>query len=80
MRSGIEMQRIHDVVIIQRILGRNIDILRPVRRADDDHGVRVIVPDDRNDHIGVFLYRSPVGMVRLVADLIDDIVIVPVFL
>ena len=64
---------------VQRIICGNIYAGRPVWRSDNNDGIRVIVPDDRNDDIGVFLDLLPLDFVRLIADLINHIVFIFTF-
>ena len=69
------MQCIHDIrVISDRISCRLVNTLRPCRRADDDHRVRVVRTDDRNDLLRIGLDVTPGRTaVRLIADLIENI-------
>ena len=76
--GGVEVQRVHDVGVGQRVGRRGGKILRPGGRPHDDDCIGVVGADDGNDRLGIGLDVGPArAAVGLVAYLVDDIVRVP---
>ena len=82
MRCCIEMKRIHHILTPERTLCHNVHILRPGRCSDNDHGVLAVLSDRTDNGLGVWLdmLLPGDGTVRLVADLLDHIVLTGVLL
>ena len=82
MSGCIEVQGIHNIVIAcDGILGSLVHTLRPLGRTNQYNGILVVLTDNRDDLLGVALHILPGGAaVGLVADLVDHIVVVLIFL
>ena len=82
MRSRIEMQRVHYVVVFQRVGKRLVDVLAPGWRSDYYYSVLVVFAYYRDNLFSVRFYNAFPGRVsvRLVNYLVDNVGVVCVFL
>ena len=82
MRSRIEMQRVHYVVVFQRVGKRLVDVLAPGWRTYDYYCVLVVLAYHRDNLFSVGLYNAFPGRVsvRLVNYLVDNVGVVCVLL
>ena len=69
----VEVEGVHEIVEFQRVGQCLIHALGPVRSTTDDYRPRSICTDDGNDFIGVGLDVAPIGIVGLIAYLVNDV-------